>query len=423
MAVTNETQKIARRYAQILLAIMQHNKLTGAKIISARRGARHLSLGARLRYPNELKRAIELGEQVAYSSGVPSVLTFREAGEVVYQFGLREMYWKNYTRADLPRDALGVAESEQPVKFEFSAARPHTALAGATGSGKTWAMYSLLWSLASTYQPNELKIVLVDVFDNFGEFDNLAHLAIPRAVAPDDIATAISWTENELADRVQQRDKGRSRLVFICDEVEEVYRGKKAVEELKSMAKTGRQFKFNLILGSQDFKEDALPGVVAQLNNRFIGMVADAHVSARLTTQAGLNAHRLLGGGDFLHVAGERTTRFQVAMVTPADYANLPRAEIAPPVVGQPAAEVVHNFSTDEDKRERGRPVELEVTMPLLASYVQMFPKRLSISEASALGISRRHHTMLINATADYIAARIKLLQDGLEAFRNDDRA
>jgi hypothetical protein len=60
------------------------------------------------------------------------------------------------------------------------------------------------------------------------------------------------------------------------------------------------------------------------LLNRFVGKVANAQISAMLTGHAGLQAHKLTGKGDFIHISsGEDATRFQVALATQADFKRL----------------------------------------------------------------------------------------------------
>lgn len=418
MAVTSETKQIARRYAQITLAVMQHNKLSGARVTSAARGPRHLSLGTTLSTPRELDKALALSEQIALATRTGSVLSFREGGLLVYQFYLKEKHWKTYTMGDTPPGAIGFAESESLVNFTFEPARPHTAFAGTTGSGKTESIKAALYALAATHTPDELKIVLVDIFDNFGDFDNLAHLSIPRAVRPDDINKAVLYVEGELRDRVQNSDKERCRLVFVVDEAETIFNNNGLVDRLKDMAKTGRQFKVNLILGSQDFKESDLPGVAKELNNRFVGMVQNASISARLTGQAGLEAHKLMGAGDFLHVRGSKTVRFQVSQVAAGDYAGLPRAEIAaaPVIIEDSATEVVANFAESIPDDTGGRP-PVEVTPQLLASYYYQWPKVLSYNEAKAAGISRRQHVAVRDFLLEFMREYVRLLKDGLRGF------
>ena len=410
------TKQLARRYAQITLAVMEHNGLTGAKISSAARGARHLSLGAMLATPKELDKALKLAEQIALSTRTNSVLTFREAGQIVYQFGLSERYWETYSRADLPPDVIGLAESRQPVKFEFLPSQPHTAFAGTTGSGKTESIKTVIHTLATSCNPAELKLVILDRFNNFPGFDNLAHLAIPRAVSEDDINNAILWAESQLKQRINSSDKAGPRLVFVADELETIFNSEAKVNRLKAMAKTGRQFRVNLVCGSQDFKESDLPGVVKELNNRFVGLVRDAGVSARLTGQAGLEAHKLIGGGDFLHVLGSKTTRFQVAQVTTADYDTLPRADIAQPEIIEPASEIISNFADSLPQAKGGRP-QVEITPELLAFYVYHFPHRISHKQAGEAGISRRQHEAIRQFALDLVTEYTRLLGQGIRGY------
>lgn len=401
-------KSVARHYALVLLSVMYHNGLSGARVIGAARGARHLSLQVKLKSPKELDKALALSEQIALSSNVASVLALRDAGVLVYQFALREHLWKSYSRANTPADAIGFTESDVPVLFNFMESRPHVAFAGTTGSGKTESMKSALYSIASKFTPEQCKVIVLDCFNNFSDFQNLAHLYTPIANDDDSIKQAIILAEQELSSRIDSNSKDRFRLVLFADEAESIFASNSLTNRLKSIAKTGRQFRVNLVLGSQDFREADLPGIAKELNNRFVGLVRDASISARLTGVKGLEAHKLLGAGDFLHVQGSKTVRFQVSRVLEGEYKELPRAEIKEPEIISFSAptEIVSNYTA-------GRPA-LEIEPELAAMYFYMYPTLYSYNAALDAGISRRKHELHRGFTIDFVKAYSQLLQDGV---------
>jgi len=412
----NDLQQRALFFSRVLMVLYSRERISGGRIREANRGARHLSLGIRLADPGQLNRALKLGESVALATNVENVLAYRQAGLVIYQFQLRRPFWHYYTRADLPNpQALGLAERRRPILFQFDEARPHTMIAGATGSGKTETIKTALLALLQTFTRDELQLVIVDVFNNYTDFENVANLAIPRATSAADIESALVWCEAELARRVAHNIKDAHRLVVIVDEAERILSTQAAVERIKAIAKTGRQFKVNLILGSQQFKETDLPGVVRELNNRFVGLVNDAQTSSRLTGHAGLQAHKLTGKGDFLHVTGPDVIRFQVAQATPADFAGLERCEITPPETPAPAAVELPIVQTLPPPAERGRP-KVELDPAILAHYFYYGPDGITYSQADSLfNLKRTGHILHREAIRQFGRVLLKLRAAGLD--------
>jgi hypothetical protein len=145
----------------------------------------------------------------------------------------------------------------------------------------------------------------------------------------------------------------------------------------------------NLIVSSQKPTEKNLPGLIHLLLNRWVGLVDKAQTSALLTGEAGLACHRLTGRGDFVHKAGTRVERLQVALATPRDFAGLPRGEIKPPVVEPEDTPRILNAPI---AREGGRP-PTTIEPRKVAHYVFYGPDTISISQAQELlDLKRRGH-------------------------------
>lgn len=388
----------ARRYAAIINLIFARVGLVGS-LKSARRGARHLSLGIRLADPTRLDKAVDLAEPLALAAAVPAVLAGREEGLVVYQFQLASGFWEYYTRADLPDPlAIGLAERRRPVLFGFDP--PHTLVAGTTGSGKSETIKSALVALAAAYRPNELSLVLIDPHRELGDFANLAHLAWPIACDAGQIRGALRFVNDELARRKAKDIKDGKRMVIVIDEsTDPASLGDKKsgfnednLAVIRQVA-NARKFRIHLILGTQKPSQTDLPGILDLLLNRFVGQVADARLSADLTGRAGLQAHKLTGKGDFLHVGSPDDERFQVARIGPADLANMERVvEVpAPPLVVPDLVE----FPPDPDPKPAGGRPPLKVDPAIAAGYFWKNPASISIPMARELfGLSRDGHNL-----------------------------
>ena len=378
----------AVEYAHFLAALMQHNSI-GGKLKSARRGARHLSLGARLTNPMDADKALKLAEPLALATRSEAVLAGRVEGLIVYQFQLSAANWQTYTRAEVEGLNIGLAEQRAPVEFNFDDA-PHALFAGTTGSGKTEAMKSALIAVLNAYTPEELQLVIIDQKNILGAFDNEAHLVKPRAIFGDDAAALLEWATNELNARIASGHHKHPRLMIVIDEVSMLpLRDKKTKtsDNLRFLAKIGREKRVHLMVGNQKPGQRNLSEIVDNLLNRFVGLVDNAGTSAQLTGHSGLAAHKLTGSGDFIHVVKGGAIRFQVALATASDFDSLRRVQ---PIEITPPAPIVAPEPVIVTPR-RGGHKPLAVEPAPLAYYMRN--QALSVRGAKrAIGFSRKRH-------------------------------
>ncbi len=401
----------ATALSRIVLMLLGREKLAGARITQAHRGARHLSLGLRLVDPTELDKALKLSEAVAMASNTDNVLAHRQAGLILYQFQLAQGYWESYTRADLPSsEAVGLAEQRRPVAFQLDP--PHALVAGTTGSGKSETVKSIIVSLMTSFTPDELALVMIDPNRDYIDLNNAAHLAIPIAHDADSIRTGLAYANRELLHRIDANNRDDKRLVVVIDEAEsDIALGDKVnLEFAQNIAKKGRAFGVHLVVSTQEPKERTLEGFLGQLLNRFVGTVRDGRESALFTGHAGLNAHKLTGKGDFLHVVGAEYHRFQVAQVTRRDFDSLERAEIK-----QPFEDVSHDLvilPDEPETNEGGRPA-LTVDPIMTARYFWNNPYAISRSMAAErFGLTRTAHNLHKNFTIEF-TEELKRLRGG----------
>jgi len=399
----------ARRYAIILQLLYARQGLAG-RLERATRGARHLSFGVRLSDPATLDKALHLAEPVALASRSKAVLAYRQTGLVMYQYQLATLYWESYSRADVTGLGVGLGEMRRQIDFKFEESAPHTLVAGTTGSGKTEAEKSILLALTETYTPAQMKLVLIDPHGEYSSFANVAHLATPVATDQEAIDRALLFANQEFERRrARGIDKALPRLTVVIDEGDEVLQKNEQRLGIVRNLVNGRKFKINVILGSLKPTHRDLPAILDKLQNRFVGLVTDATMSVRLTGQAGLEAHKLTGQGDFLHIIGPNVDRFQVAMATEADYGRLERAEIVAPDIEDVAP-------PELPESRPGRPAN-ELQPPILAQY--LVPERvLTVRQArSDLNLSYGQHVLHRNFAADLLAELARL---GLHLCKED---
>lgn len=382
----------AKFLARVVSLLFVKKGLTGGKLERPARGARHLSLPVRLANPLELDNALRLADNIALASNTETVLAQRFSGLVVYQFQLHQGLWEDYTRAVLPHtQAVGLAERRQPVDFQFDP--PHALIAGTSGSGKTETIKSALISLMTSYTPQELGIVICNPKRDLSDFNKAAHLEIDIAYSQEDCQAAIAHAYSVLDERV--KGNGETRPVcLVIDEPDMLPLHGETLAMVQDISKTGRSFDVHLIIGTQKPTADDLPKILDNLLNRFVGLVADGRVSAQLTGHAGLYAHKLTGKGDFVHVAGGQSKRFQVAMATRADFERLERIEVKPIPQAEPAD--LLNLPAVVERAPGGRPAT-EIDPGVLAWYLfNNFnePGKISHRIAKDHGLTRTAHEL-----------------------------
>ncbi len=107
--------------------------------------------------------------------------------------------WKN-CRAEVPI-VLGKDVGGKDVIPDLSA-MPHLLIAGATGSGKTVCMNSILAGLLMSRSPAQLRLMLIDPkLIEFAAYNELPHLIVPVITDPKKVAFGLRWAINEMEKR------------------------------------------------------------------------------------------------------------------------------------------------------------------------------------------------------------------------------
>lgn len=377
--------------------------------MSATRGARHLSLSIRLADPLSLDTAVGLADNLALAINVPSVISQRVGGVVNYQVQLPDGYWEFYGRGDINDLGVGLGDSRSQVDYDFTI--PHSLLAGTTGSGKSEGVRTILTTLFTSYTPDELTCLLIDPNGDYECFQSSAHLAAPVAVQPDEIGRALAFAGQQLAYRKAGNIRDAGRVLVVTDEAEDVARDAGNLAILQAIASQGRKYRVNLLAASQKPTQSHMPGLVDKLNCRFVGLVDNAHTSARLTGQAGLNCHQLTGEGDFIKIVGAHVQRFQFALTEAADMDALPRGQVVEPDVEDEDSNPTLNFPMSKPP---GRP-ETEIEPVKVAHYLAHGPQNITIAWArDNLDLARYAH----NSHRDFateLAEELAKLQRAME--------
>ncbi len=218
---------------------------------------------------------------------------------------------------------LGRSISGEPVVADLKK-MPHMLIAGATGSGKSVCINSIIISLLYKSSPEEVKMILVDPkVVELSNYNGIPHLMIPVVTDPNKAAAALNWAVAEMNDRYNkfsqegvrdlqsyndlmrtngENDKVMPQVVIIVDELADLMMSaQNSVEDsICRLAQKARAAGMHLILATQRPSVDVITGVIkANIPSR-IAFAVSSHIDSRtILDEAG--AEKLLGRGDMLY--------------------------------------------------------------------------------------------------------------------------
>ena len=217
---------------------------------------------------------------------------------------------------------------------------PHLLIAGATGSGKSVCINSLIVSLLYKSSPDEVKLLMIDPkVVELGVYNGIPHLLIPVVTEPKKAAGALNWAVQEMvsryklfADKAVRDIKGYNELmaktgdqsimpqiVIIIDELADLMMvAPNDVEDaICRLAQMARAAGMHLVIATQRPSVDVITGVIkANIPSRISFAVSSQIDSRTILDMAG--AEKLLGRGDMLlHPVGKaKPLRVQGAFIT-----------------------------------------------------------------------------------------------------------
>lgn len=289
-----------------------------------------------------------------YATGGTGETTRNEMGSLLGIDDLRQLdnstMWPERERDDRRLTVpIGLGPDKTPVQLDLKESAhggmgPHGLCIGATGSGKSELLRTLVTALAATHSPEELNFVLVDFKGGatFLGLDSLPHTSAvitnleDESVLVDRMFDALSGEMNRrqevlrkagnfanVGEYNQARRDGRDdleplpALVIIVDEFSELLGQFPDFADLfVAIGRLGRSLHVHLLLASQRLEEGRLRGL-------------DSHLSYRigLKTFSAMESRQVLGSSDAYHLPGqpgagyvktdaEELQRFQAAYVS-----------------------------------------------------------------------------------------------------------
>lgn len=273
-----------------------------------------------------------LRRQVAYGVGVSGLLELSTVLDV-QTVKVPEVH---ASAAGLPRDVRCVPIALTPWGRSIGPdlRQDHLLIVGATGSGKTEALRTLLYMMVKRDpEAKGFRLLIADMkhetkLKAFGAIPHLLHPIVSGN--PEEVARLLRWCVVEVRRRYGlpiERRKSEPVLVLVVDEaisvIEDCPGGREALRELVQM---GREANVTVILSLQYAK--GVPEMFSNIMLRLVGRVAGSMAAYVNSASAGTGASELLGPGHFILTAGSAFYRCIVALVSDSELASMPVAQV-----------------------------------------------------------------------------------------------
>lgn len=250
--------------------------------------------------------------------------------------GLREVITSNEFINDPSSLAVGLGKeiSGKPLIADL-AKMPHLLIAGATGSGKSVCVNTIITSLLYKSSPEEVKLLLIDPkVVELAHYNGIPHLLSPVVTDPKKASNALNWAVNEMNKRYQlfaengvkdiagynrKCENKMHKIVIIIDELADLMMAcSNEVEDyICRLAQMARAAGMHLIIATQRPSVDVITGIIkANIPSRIAFAVSSQTDSRTILDMGG--AEKLLGKGDMLYypLGAAKPVRIQGAFIS-----------------------------------------------------------------------------------------------------------
>ncbi len=230
---------------------------------------------------------------------------------------------------------------------------PHVLIAGATGSGKSVCINTLIMSILYKAHPDDVKMIMIDPkVVELNVYNGIPHLMIPVVTDPKKASAALAWGVAEMTERYkkfadagvrdlkgynQKAEQGESdqegqpmkkmpQIVIIVDELADLMMvaSKEVEESICRLAQLARAAGIHLIIATQRPSVDVITGLIKANMPSRIAFSVSSGIDSRTILDAN-GAEKLLGKGDMLFFPQgySKPARVQGAFVSDKEVADV----------------------------------------------------------------------------------------------------
>ena len=218
--------------------------------------------------------------------------------------------------------AIGVNLSGEAIVSTLDK-MPHGLIAGATGSGKSVFINSILISLLYKAKPSEVKMILIDPKAvELAPYNAIPHLLSPVISEPKAASEALKWAVNEMEERYQKlaaagvrniqrfNEKAEERgeyglklpyIVIVIDELADLMMvaSNDVQDSIARITQKARAAGIHLLVATQRPSVDVITGTIKNNIPTRVAFMVSSQVDSRTIMDTG-GAEKLLGRGDML---------------------------------------------------------------------------------------------------------------------------
>ena len=241
--------------------------------------------------------------------------------------------------------ALGQDVAGEPIVADLGA-MPHLLIAGATGSGKSVCLNSIVCCLLLHNTPEQVRLILVDPKRvELVQYNDVPHLLAPVVVEVEKVIGVLKWVTGEMDNRyrrfaevgvrnltaynawaVREKQPTLPYIVLIIDELADLMMLAPDETEklLCRLAQLARATGIHLVLATQRPSVDVVTGLIKANFPSRISFAVSSQVDSRTILDT-VGAEKLLGRGDMLFLPGDapKPIRLQGCFVSDTEIERL----------------------------------------------------------------------------------------------------